>query len=91
VSGYPEPRLSLSAVDQGLLIFVPLVAHSYDCSLRRPPDSTMRFGEIADPPLRHRAWHRFWQLGAYAVGQAVELGTERGREPRAQHGEPVLD
>ena len=35
--------------------------------------------------------HRLWQLGAYAVSQAVELGTERGGEPRAQHGEPVLD
>ena len=29
--------------------------------------------------------------GAYAVSQAVELGTERGGEPRTQHGEPVLD
>jgi hypothetical protein len=35
--------------------------------------------------------HRRWQLGAYAVSQAVKLGAERGGEPRAQHGEPVLD
>jgi hypothetical protein len=34
--------------------------------------------------------HRRWQLGAYAVSQAVELGTEGGEHP-AQHGEPVLD
>src|SRR5512132_2284749 len=41
--------------------------------------------------LRHRPVHRLWQLGAYAVSQAVELGTERGGKPRTQHGEPVLD
>ena len=47
-----------------------------------PPDAP-GFGEIADLPLCHRPVYRLWQLGAYAVSQAVELGTERGWEPWA--------
>src|SRR6478735_10982079 len=65
---------SRSSYGSELLIFVPSMAHSYDCS-----DTSTRkhhgFGEIADLPLRHRPVHRRWQLGAYVVSQAVELGT----------------
>ena len=38
---------------------------------------------LSSNTLRDRTVPRVCQLGAYAISQAVELGAERGGEPRA--------